>query len=452
MLLHVVEPLPEVGHVKRSHLRDVLAPYLVGQALLLQSSAMTLRALSFGQKLRGPLLRGRGVVVLHDGLEILDDTVEGHKIVARRAYDVLVDAYVLERTVQDLAHRLVRDVPAGRLQRAVVFLENGIDLPEDHLVFIFAQWRNGTVVYAHRVIGNHLLQVNLVDIAQSLAMRACPFGRVEREDIGRWLAVGKSGHGVHEALGEILGLARVAVHDHDDTVTLAHGNLHRVLQAFVVLALHLELVHHHFDVVVLVSVHLHAPRDLLDLSVHTDVEVSLLAHALEEFAVMSLALSDEGCEDIDGVSDIVCQDHVDDLLLGVFHHLLAAEVAVGRGRAGEEQPEIVVDLRRGAHGGARVLVGGLLLDADHRREARYLVHIGALHVSEEIARIGREGLDVTTLPFGVDGVEGERRLARPRQTGDDRQRVARYLHIHILEVVHTRAPHIDPLRVFPENL
>ena len=250
-------------------------------------------------------------------------------------------------------------------------------------------------------------------------MGARPFGRVEGEDVGRGVAIGQSGHGVHESLGEVFRLARIAVHHHDHAVALAHGNAHGVLQSLIILVAHLELVDHHLDVVVLVSVYLHAARNLLDLAVDTDIEVALLAHALEELTVMALALAHEWGEDVDGMSGIVGEDHVDDLLLGVFHHLLAAQIAISRGRPRVEEAQVIVYLGGRSHGRPRIFVGGFLLNADHGRQSRDLVDVGALQVAEEVACVGRERLDVSPLSFGVDGVEGERRLARPRQAGDD---------------------------------
>jgi hypothetical protein len=48
-------------------------------------------------------------------------------------------------------------------------------------------------------------------------------------------------------------------------------------------------------------------------------------------------------------------------------------------------------------------------------------------------------LDVPALPLGVDRVEGQRRLARSGQPGDDHQRVARQADRDVLEVVLTSA-------------
>ena len=44
-------------------------------------------------------------------------------------------------------------------------------------------------------------------------------------------------------------------------------------------------------------------------------------------------------------------------------------------------------------------------------------------------------LDVPPLPLGIDGVEGQRRLARPAQSRDHDEPVARDRHIDVLTVV-----------------
>ncbi|OWK18441.1 hypothetical protein AJ88_05155 [Mesorhizobium amorphae CCBAU 01583] len=53
-------------------------------------------------------------------------------------------------------------------------------------------------------------------------------------------------------------------------------------------------------------------------------------------------------------------------------------------------------------------------------------------------RIGRQAFDIAALAFGIDGVEGKRRLAGPRQAGHDDQAVTRQVEIDILQIVFAR--------------
>jgi hypothetical protein len=112
--------------------------------------------------------------------------------------------------------------------------------------------------------------------------------------------------------------------------------------------------------------------------------------------------------------------------------------AVRRAGAREQQPQVVVDLGDGADGGARVVAGGLLLDRDRGRQALDQVDVGLVHQLQELPRIGRQALDVAALALGIQGVEGERRLARARQAGDHHQLVARQVEVDVLEVVRAR--------------
>ncbi len=115
----------------------------------------------------------------------------------------------------------------------------------------------------------------------------------------------------------------------------------------------------------------------------------------------------------------------------------------GHADAGVEQPEVVVDLGDRADRGARVARGALLVDGDGRREALDEVHVGLVHLAQELAGVGRQRLDVAALALGVDGVEGQRGLARAGQAREDDETVARQLEGDVAEVVLSRPPDGD---------
>ena len=173
------------------------------------------------------------------------------------------------------------------------------------------------------------------------------------------------------------------------------------------------------------------------------MEITLAAKTLEELAVVTLARTDQWCQDEYLATGIVAANHLYHLLLRIFHHRLARLVAVSLAGTGKEQAQEVIDFGGGAYRGARILVGGLLLDADDGRQACNLVHVGTLHAAQKVAGIGRERLDVTALTLRKDGVEGQRRLARAAQARNNGQRVARYLDVYVLEVVNAGSPDID---------
>ena len=115
---------------------------------------------------------------------------------------------------------------------------------------------------------------------------------------------------------------------------------------------------------ILVSVNLHASGNFLYFSVYAYMQVSLASHAFKQLAIVSLAASHQRCQDENLAAGIVVDNHVDDLFLRIFHHELTCHVAVSLACPCEEQTHVVVDFGSGANSRTRILVGGLLLDAD----------------------------------------------------------------------------------------
>ena len=177
------------------------------------------------------------------------------------------------------------------------------------------------------------------------------------------------------------------------------------------------------------------------------VELAVDAHPLEArllplgelLPVLALAASDDGGEEV--VAAAFGQRHhaVDHLA-----DLLRFDREAGGGRirnadAGPEQAQIIVDFGDGGDRRARVAAGGLLLDRDGGREAVDMLDVRLLHHLEELARVGGQTLDVAALAFGVDGVEGEARLARAAEAGDHRQALARDVDVDGFEIMFARA-------------
>src|ERR1043166_219729 len=71
----------------------------------------------------------------------------------------------------------------------------------------------------------------------------------------------------------------------------------------------------------------------------------------------------------------------------------------------EQEPQVVVDLGDRGHGRARVRAGAPLLDRDRGREPLDRVHVGLLHLPEELPGVRRERLHVAALSLGVERSE-----------------------------------------------
>jgi hypothetical protein len=60
---------------------------------------------------------------------------------------------------------------------------------------------------------------------------------------------------------------------------------------------------------------------------------------------------------------------------------------------------------------ARVPAGIFLADRDRWRDAVDLVHVGLFRAIQELAGVSRERLHIPPLPFGVNGIERQRKSA-----------------------------------------
>ena len=108
---------------------------------------------------------------------------------------------------------------------------------------------------------------------------------------------------------------------------------------------------------------------------------------------------------------------------------------------------MVGDLGDRADGAARALADALLLDRDGGREAFDRLDLGAGELVEELARVAREALDITSLALGVERVEGEARLAGAGGARDDDEAVAGDRDVDVLQVVRAGAVDRDLGRV-----
>ncbi|MEZ6009048.1 MAG: ABC transporter ATP-binding protein [Planctomycetota bacterium] len=71
-------------------------------------------------------------------------------------------------------------------------------------------------------------------------------------------------------------------------------------------------------------------------------------------------------------------------------------------------------LGQGGDGRASTREGAASLEGDGGGDPLHRVHGGPVHALEELPRVGREGLHVPPLTFGIQRVEGQARLAAAR--------------------------------------
>ncbi len=153
-------------------------------------------------------------------------------------------------------------------------------------------------------------------LAQAFAAGAPALRGIEGESMRSRVLVTKSCSGAHKAAGVVLGLRFFAarLHYHHHAVALCKRAIHRLTNTFHILvgvALpDTQPVYHHFDGMVAVAVKFHTGGYLFYLAVNTHIDIALVAYALKEFFIMTFAVFDKRCENINAPVGIVGGDKV----------------------------------------------------------------------------------------------------------------------------------------------
>ncbi len=447
MLLDLRHPRGELLDGEGRDVGDALAADAELQGLGLEARTAASRAGAVDDELLTPLAAAGRIVVL-GAADVLGDALPREELppAGRRAELGKVDGQRLGIAVEHGVERRLGEGGDGVVEREIVAPPQHFEGGEKHVIAVLSQRLDGALAQGKPPVGNDLGDVEHGLLAQSVAMGAGPLGRIERKGVGRGVLEGDAGGGAHEVARIETLLAGAVVVEGHGALALAHGLPERGHDALAGVVVDGEPVDDQVDGVYLVAVEPHAGRNFANLAVDAGMDITFLGERLEKLAVVALAALDDGREQGDLAAGEPLADQLGDALVGVMHHLLAGDGRIGPRSAGEKQTQEVVDLGDGADRRTGILVGGLLLDGHHGAESRDLVDVGTLHGPDELPGIGREGLHVTALPLGIDGVEGQRRLARTAQSGDDDQLAARDLQIDILEVVHAGTEDFD--RIF----
>ena len=298
--------------------------------------------------------------------------------------------------------------------------------------------RDGALQQRQRRVGHDPIGIEIPERAQALARLAAAVRRVERERPRRHLRDAQSAFHAGQRPGEQPVALVQRVDDHD-VPGEAEGDVDRVGQAPLDAGLDNQAIDDDVDRVVAAPLEEDVLFERAQLAVDAGLEEAPLAPGGEVLLELALPAAHDGRQDVD--ADVVrIRHHLRHDLVGRLRgDGEAARRAVRDADVGEEQAEIVVDLGHRPDRRSRVGAGRLLLDRKGRRQALDRIDVRLLHLLEELPGIGRERFDVAPLALGVNRVEGERRLAGPRQSRDDHELVARQVHVDPFQVVDARA-------------
>ena len=266
-------------------------------------------------------------------------------------------------------------------------------------------------------VGHHQTLAHQHLRPEAVAVRAHALGVVEGEHLRRGLLIGDAAGRAVKAIAEQEVSGPFARHD-KGPLPEPQRVVNGLFQAAVFPLAEDQAIDHDFDVVAAVAVELGGFVEGENLAINAHADVAGFLQVREQLVVLAFALLDYWGEDVQAR---VCRQGADaggDLSAALGADRLAALGAVRGANAGEQDAQIVVDFRDGANGGAGALTGGFLRDGDGRGQAGDLIDIGLFHRPQKLARVRRQRGDVAALPFGVQGVEGQRGLARAGDAGE----------------------------------
>ena len=196
-----------------------------------------------------------------------------------------------------------------------------------------------------------------------------------------------------------------------------------------------QAVHHQIDGMLLVLLRLDLLRQVVEDSIHTNPGKTLLSGVLKHLLVFALLPPNHRGQDDKSGSLSQGLHPIHNLVNGLAANLLAALGTVRNAHPGPEQPEVVVNLRHRANGGAGVAGGGFLIDGNGRGQSVNGIHIRLVHLPQELPRIGAEALHIPPLALGVNGIKGQAGFTGTGQAGKYHQLVPGNGQIHIFQVV-----------------
>ena len=183
--------------------------------------------------------------------------------------------------------------------------------------------------------------------------------------------------------------------------------------------------------------------EVMHAAVDAGPNKALCPQLVQQGQVLALALAHNRCQQHQLAAFGHGQYLVDHLADGLGCQWQIVVRAARLADAGKQQTQIIVYLGDGAHGGAWVVRGRFLFNGNSRGEPFDVIDIGLFHHRKELAGIRRERLDIAALTFGVQGIEGQGRLARTRQPGYHDQLVTRQIKVNVLQVVGARPTNQD---------
>ena len=233
-----------------------------------------------------------------------------------------------------------------------------------------------------------------------------------------------------------LAVTALAFDRGNEPLTDCECGLERIHESRTLLRLHAQAVDHEFDVVLVVAPELNLFVQAHDPPIDARTHIARLAPVRELPLVAALATTDHRGEQHEcSPRRALGENGIGNLLGRIGLDDLPALRTVRGAEPRHEQAQEIPDLGHRSDRRTRIARDRLLIDGDGRAQALDVVQLGLLDAPHELPGVGRQALEEAPLPLSVDGVVGERTLARARDPREADEAVTRNREIDAFQVV-----------------
>ena len=385
--------LQAVAHCQRRHLADIFVADKNCQSLRLQAAAMAGSAGSARHKLLQILTHSIAEGFTVTTAQHVQNTVKGCVVLLDLTLQIFIQELKLALTgtvPQKLLHLGRKLIPFGVVIIAIGS-KNCAQLLHKIRIKIVAEAGNTSVSKAFITIRHNQSLVKLHMHAKTGAVRAGTEGiikgkqaRFNRRQADAAVIAGKM-------LAEKLRFRCFAQRCHlGKTVCQLQRRFHGIRQALPDAFTHRQAVDNHRKAVLFIFLQADILIQCAHLTVDKHTHIACTPHIVEHTHMLTLAPPHQRRHHHKTASLRQLQHPVDNLLHALLLNELAALRAVRFTGACEKQTQIIVNFRNSTYGRTRIAARGLLVDGNRRAQALDVVHIRLVHLSQELARVGRK--------------------------------------------------------------
>ncbi|MBA7714643.1 hypothetical protein ES703_123673 [subsurface metagenome] len=144
----------------------------------------------------------------------------------------------------------------------------------------------------------------------------------------------------------------------------------------------------------------------MDVPINTHPDIARFAQVIKYRLILTLAVSNQWCQNHDTGFLGETLNGVDNLLYGLHSNLPSTPGAMGMTNPGKKKPQVIIDLGYRTYCRAWIPTRSLLINRNSRTQPFNIINVRLLHPAQKLASIGRQRFHIAALPFSIDGIKG----------------------------------------------